>query len=305
MIIDAFPYNGEDFILELRLRLLWDCVDFFCIVESRETFSGNVKERYLLPDFLSRIPHFQSKIIYGQLDKLVGENAWEREYYQRNSLQALCNSISNDSIFLLSDADEIPDPLALIELPSIFTKNPNSIVHFRQQMSYFRLNYILAHDSSNPLPGENGRLYSWYGTVATHLRLGINPQAIRALRSANYEYQGKMILDNGGWHLSYISNGDRFRQKLMSFAHFQDKEIIEELQRTSLLKADPVEKHLQDRTSHVQQFFFVVEQLASAFPKRFLDVLEKVEQFSPHDHVFLEEDSNLQTLARFLRFKNL
>ena len=46
MVIDAFPFNDELDMLELRLGTLDAVVDYFVLVESPRTFSGMPKPLY-------------------------------------------------------------------------------------------------------------------------------------------------------------------------------------------------------------------------------------------------------------------
>ena len=44
MIYDCFSYWDEDTLLELRLNILHDLVDFFVIVEGNKTWQNNSKD---------------------------------------------------------------------------------------------------------------------------------------------------------------------------------------------------------------------------------------------------------------------
>ena len=123
-IFDCFMYFDEEEVLDLRLNVLYDSVDYFVIVESIYNHKG--EERDLLFD-LEKFKKFSNKIIYlkhekipetveiinndddeKEKDKKYIMNALYRENAQRNFIvNGLKNANENDLI-LISDVDEIP-----------------------------------------------------------------------------------------------------------------------------------------------------------------------------------------------------
>ena len=69
-IFDCFIFFNELDLLELRLNVLNNSVDFFVIVESAITFQGEDKDFYFEKN-IERFAKFQSKIIY--LKVQIGE----------------------------------------------------------------------------------------------------------------------------------------------------------------------------------------------------------------------------------------
>ena len=63
-IYDCFIFFNELELLELRLRELQSCVDFFVICEAPVTFRGKQKPLYYLEN-QSRFLEFKEKIIHG------------------------------------------------------------------------------------------------------------------------------------------------------------------------------------------------------------------------------------------------
>lgn len=61
MIVDAFLYGGEHDMLELRLRTLWDVVDYFVVVESDVAHAGQDKS-ISRPDRLERFKPWRTKM---------------------------------------------------------------------------------------------------------------------------------------------------------------------------------------------------------------------------------------------------
>ena len=118
LIVDCFLFYNETSMLEYRLRVLWDTVDFFVICEASKTFVGNDKPFYLTDP---KFDVYRSKIISIHIDNLPfpvpsfsNMEQWENENYQRNKLSdgvltLLENDrISLDDLIIISDVDEIP-----------------------------------------------------------------------------------------------------------------------------------------------------------------------------------------------------
>ena len=84
MIYDCFSYWDEDLLLDLRLNILDNYVDYFVIVEGNKTWQNNPKK---LRFEIDRFKKFKNKIIYVPVKDLPdGEDPYLRENYQRNSI---------------------------------------------------------------------------------------------------------------------------------------------------------------------------------------------------------------------------
>ena len=122
-------FNETD-ILQLRIKLLYDIVDYFIIVEGDTTFQGEYKDyfyeknEYLFNEFKDKIIYKKIKIpSIDYLNKYNSEykdfnNPWKREYYQRDYIHNILSDLDcdKDDIISLSDVDEIlyPDKLKQI-----------------------------------------------------------------------------------------------------------------------------------------------------------------------------------------------
>ncbi len=111
-IYDCFTYFNEDQLLKLRLETLWDYVDCFVICESVLTHTGKPKSvNFDIKNFAK----YQEKIRYILIDSypFVSDNPWDYENYQRNYLIQGLSDASDDDWIMISDLDEIPNPLAI------------------------------------------------------------------------------------------------------------------------------------------------------------------------------------------------
>ena len=126
-IFDCFMFFDEDQVLDLRLNVLNEYVDYFVIVESIYNHRG--EKRNLLFNS-NKYKYFRDKIIYLIYDKIPNSikeiekkdskttqdykyimNALYRENSQRKFiLEGLKDADQND-IILISDVDEIPNLL--------------------------------------------------------------------------------------------------------------------------------------------------------------------------------------------------
>ena len=68
LFIDSFLFNGEE-LVKLRLEFLYKYVDYFYIVESNYTFSGNKKEFYYIDRCSDWFTPYLDKIKFIKIDK--------------------------------------------------------------------------------------------------------------------------------------------------------------------------------------------------------------------------------------------
>ena len=110
-VYDCFSYWDEDLLLDLRLNVLNDFIDYFVIVEGNKTWQNNFKK---LRFDINKLSKFKDKIIYIPVEDMPeGDNPYLRENHQRNCIsRGLKNTLENDLI-IISDLDEIPNPRSL------------------------------------------------------------------------------------------------------------------------------------------------------------------------------------------------
>ena len=231
-IFDCFMYFDEEQVLDLRLNVLNEDIDYFVIVESIYNHKG--EERKLLFD-KNKFQNFNDKIIYLIYDKIPdlvesiydgdSENEKDRKYimnalYRENEqrnfiLEGLRNADENDLI-LISDVDEIPK-LSSVNLNNIH----NEIILFKQDMFYYKFNLALPN-------------FKWTGTKAVKKKKLISPQWLRNVKDRKYpfyridtlisdkKYINIKIVDDGGWHFSNIKSPEMIEHKLRSYLHHRE-----------------------------------------------------------------------------------
>lgn len=204
-IIDSFLFFNEIDLLEIRLNILYDYVDKFVITESDTTFSGNNKKLFFLEN-QSRFDKFKDKIIYNPIK--IPDNisvTWDREIYQRNAPIEKIKEISDDNdLIITSDLDEIPSTEVLENYSDWF--DVNNLYHFKQKMYMYYLN--------------NYKNDNWFGTRACSLSY-LKKRSIDDIRQATEDVNrlDGFIIENSGWHFTYLGGEDQIKYKLESFSH--------------------------------------------------------------------------------------
>ena len=236
-IFDCFMFYDEKILLDIRLNVLNEFVDYFVIVESKYFHNGLKRElNFNINDY----PKFKDKIIYIVHDNRLLEleeinlnddeesktfklnfNAHARENDQRNHILNGLKSSNDDDLILISDVDEIPN---LKKLNLNYIKN--KIIIFEQNIFYYKLNRYLPN-------------FIWHGTKACKKKDLINPQWIRNVKNNKYpffrvdtlfsktKYIDKYFVNDGGWHFSNLKNAAGIELKLKSYLHHVDYKFEE------------------------------------------------------------------------------
>ena len=209
MIYDCFSYWDEDLLLDLRLNILNDYVDFFVIVEGNKTWQNNSKETRF---DIKKFKKFKEKIIYVKVtDMPNGIDPYLRENHQRNCiLRGLTDAKAEDKI-IISDLDEIPNPLKI----SRFKKNMKYAV-FKQNHFYYRFN----------LQSENNPF--WYGSRICNFKDLKSPQWLRNLKFKKRpfwrldKFRLNNIIDDGGWHFCNLKSPENLLYKYKNLCETDD-----------------------------------------------------------------------------------
>jgi len=218
MIFDCFSFFNEFDLLEIRLRELWDVVDYFIAVESGVTFNGRPKSLFLAEN-LTRVAWAMDKLhIYVTSPRvpvvLLARDfrriaAMERVRLQQDIMPAHCRDLGaqDDDVMLLSDVDEIPRAQAVRAAASIATGG--KFVSCKQRMYIYYVNFYQGS--------------GWQGTAAA--RIQDLPSRFSELRLVTRGKRGRLqrgeILPNAGWHFSFMGGAKRVQQKITSYAHLE------------------------------------------------------------------------------------
>jgi len=222
-------FFDEEQMLDLRLNVLNEIVDFFVIVESIYNHKGEKRE--LVFD-KNKFNKFKDKIIYLVHDEIPKQietinqndseneknrkyimNAVYRENSQRNFISQGIKEAKKNDIILISDVDEIPK-FENINIHEI----TNKIIMFKQNMFHYKYNLVLPN-------------FKWTGTKAVRKKNLISPQWLRNTKDRNYpiyridtffskkKYSNIKIIEDGGWHFSNIKTPEMLNHKFKSYLH--------------------------------------------------------------------------------------
>ena len=276
-VFDCFSFYNELDMLEIRLNVLDEVVDYFVIAESSRTFTGRPKalffneNRKRYKKFLHKIRHIV--IDDSEFDK--DTEVWQREFDQKNCvLRGLDDCTENDYI-IISDLDEIINPEVIFNFVG---RHSNSIGVIKQSCYYYYLNCLSSevinvariakfnllkspqqiraypkfskHSSSK----FERNIFKWIGSIRKRLSLLFG------------SYQ---IIEDGGWHFTYLKSADAIRDKIKDFSHteFDDEEY------TSLQSIKSRIDNLQDpfdRNYHLKKV-----EINNSYPKYIRDNQEK------------------------------
>tara|TARA_B100001109_G_scaffold246307_1_gene234905 strand:- start:450 stop:1319 length:870 start_codon:yes stop_codon:yes gene_type:complete len=225
-------YFDEDVVLDLRMNVLDEHIDYFVIVESTFTHKGDARK---LKFNIEKFPNFKDKIIYLVYDnepknikKISNDenetnksikyilNAAYRENGQRNFISEGLKEAQPDDLILISDVDEIPNLMNFD-----FRNFKEKILIFKQDMFYYKFNLRLPN-------------LIWSGTKGCKKKDLLNPQWLRNIKDRKYsfyrldtffsktKYINIKLIDNGGWHFSNLKTAKEIEYKLKSYLHHRE-----------------------------------------------------------------------------------
>ena len=230
-IYDCFSYWDEDLLLDLRLNILNDYVDYFVIVEGNRTWQNNSKK---LRFDIQKFSKFKNKIIYIPVEDMPdGNNPYLRENFQRNCITRGLKKSLPDDLILISDLDEIPNPKVLDK----FKLNMKFAV-FKQMHFYYKFNM---HSTVNPF---------WYGSRICVKKYLKSPQWLRDLKFKKRpfwrldKFRLNNIIENGGWHFCNLKSPDELLYKYQNLCETNDPYIFNEKIDLKYLDVEEIKKKI-------------------------------------------------------------
>ena len=231
-IYDCFQYFNEDEMVDLRLNVLNNYVDYFIISESTRSHQGKIKK---INFNINNFPKFKDKIkfIVAEYKEKInfsnhigGESPVEQ--HQRNALIEGIKDASPEDYIILSDSDEIPDLTKLNEI-----KKNKKFIAFSQKMFMYKLNLQNLDESG------------WIGSKITKKKNLNSMQSLRNLKFKHYPFwridKLNLQIIKGGWHFSFLQSPGQILKKIKSFSHgeFNDNSLsIETIEKRILNNKD-------------------------------------------------------------------
>ena len=229
-VFDSFIFFNELELLEMRLNILDDVVDYFVLTESPFTVSGNEKPLYyqenkdMFGKFNDKIVHHITEEIPNDFNHLLEKSKFHVAYKDPDPYgtpminlpvrfqRALFNrnnsafgiekaGVTDDDLVITSDADEIVNPLLLQDLEWF---NPSNHYVAECRAFYYKLNFLYQED------WMGSRLCTWKHlkntTIAQHRQ----------------DHQNAHKIQDAGWHFSFLGNAENFKLKLASYEHTEN-----------------------------------------------------------------------------------
>lgn len=193
-VFDCFTIFNELDLVELRLEILDPYVDYFILVESNQTFSGQPKPLYYKEN-KERFAKWNKKIIHIVVPDIdiPDDNYFIRHYLCYDLIEGALNEFGEpNDIAFCSDLDEIWNP----DILSKVDENSHSLIQYNY--SYY-LNYLSNEE--------------WTGSLMTKVK-NIFPGFNKLNRTAK-----PFPLREGGWHFSNQGGVEQIIKKIEAYDH--------------------------------------------------------------------------------------
>lgn len=264
-VFDCFTFYNEFDLVEIRLRELWNVVDYFVIAEANTTHQNNPKPFYFKENF-EKFDEFKEKIRLVSIEDMpLSPDTWVNERFQRKAIERGLYDLQADDIVIVSDCDEIPKS----EIIKLIKEDRSLDIYDRHNLhvilTCFKLNYLMVNPKI-----MNGNIMVTKGSAFT------NPQAEREFGFPWVHKPGNMNhFHHAGWHFSYLGDTDFAKNKIRNFAHAETNksEILDSLDIDSLIK----DKVFISKFNGEERFEYV--KVDEYFPKT---VVENLSKYSKH-----------------------
>lgn len=223
-VYDVIIFSVELDLLEIRMRELYNIVDYFVVVESNITFSGDIKP-FIFQEDQNQFHFAKDKIIYRTVtdlnpstfpsNKLQGgekgynnknnkEDPFENEIKMRVGVSKIIDSLNpaKNDIIMQSDVDEIPSFKA-VSLFKYCSGYPD-IIHLGMPSYLYSFEFPMERRSSASdnsvvdIDINNGE-----GAGPRQWRASAKKYGTSTYNGYSHSRQSDTILENAGWHLTF------------------------------------------------------------------------------------------------------
>ena len=209
-IFDCITFFEENRHADLRFNILNDCVDYFVVCEGLFDHKGNKKK---INFNLNNYPKFKKKIIHIICPKFPKKiNPWERQAYQRDYILKNIEIAKDNDLILFSDPDEIPNPK---KIKNLILKKKYLI--FLQNLYYYKIN-LQDINLGNNWEGTRGCLKKNLHSI-NYMRQKVLKKNLKYKFWRIDKEKNIQIINDGGWHFSYLLTPSEIQRKIKTFAH--------------------------------------------------------------------------------------
>ena len=245
-IVDYFPYFDpiDKEKLELRINLLKEYVDTFVICEGNKTHSGlpvnhnlkntinnlnlptdqiNIIELIIPEDDALEVLDIDRYNCYESNDSNINAvKARARDRLIKDGLLSVIDNFSDDTVFIVSDSDEMINPKHLRFFADLVRQHPTRLIKVPLVHLEGRADLrVYNKDTNTPKPWD----CSMFMCTKQHLK-NASPTNMRSNVFNPYEIayamQDGYRIEDVGWHFSWMGNKESRVIKRKSFAHYDD-----------------------------------------------------------------------------------
>ena len=258
-LYDCCMYFDEDLVLDLRFNILNNYVDKFVVAEATKNHAGKDKK---LNFNINNFHKFRNKITYIIVEDMpmnlkYYKKNWPvnhlRDQHQRNALTKGYKDCDDNDLIMISDIDEIPDPNKIKQF-----EIKNKYACFIQKNFQSKLNLLNITDNN------------WMGTKICKKKYLKSPQWLRDQKIKNYPFWRFLkikwnIIENGGWHFSFLMSPENIQKKLKSYAHA-------EFNKANYTNLDKIKNSIENKTDLFdRKLNFEKIEINNNFPKFIVD----------------------------------
>jgi len=227
-IISTHLFMNEIDLLLIRLEELYDCVDYFVLVQSEIT----VQDGSIQPYYGSYEKHkhlfkkYQDKIHVFNLTKNMAPEICNFDPVPRRnaifetlrSAVSQLHGIQSTDLVIFGDADEIPcrKVVNLLKTSDLGKLSNNEIKVLQLDLFYFYFNYRLTNTK-------------WNGLKILNVNTFLNTNEIYVNIRQAHDWDSRYIktaIKNAGWHYSYFGGAKNIQHKMRSLCDHSTREVM-------------------------------------------------------------------------------
>lgn len=236
MVIDSFLFNGELELLELRLKVLYNYVDRFTIVEGNRTFRGDPKSM-MCKEYLKTLGFDNDpKIKLIEVDLTSIDNTNDPNIIENKCRDLQFTSCNDSDIIIMADIDELLHPQYINYQCNYINNNPNNLLLGGIYNLEYQVNYALSEDGVSPTIRRQPLMAKglfWKKNKLSQVRNLI----MKGGHIDSFPFELDWLNDiKHGWHLSWMGDTNEKLNKLNSHSWYLESDPIREKLRDDNIK---------------------------------------------------------------------
>ena len=268
-IYDCITFFQSNLLFELRFHTLKNIVDHFVVCEATKTHMGQPKKINF--DY-KKWKKYGDKIIFIKVKdlpniKIKGKKDYQLLRIQMEKLFLGIKNASKEDLIIFSDEDEIPNPKKI----KYFNSKEYKYGIFMQNMYNYKINLLNVTEGNGNWPGpricKKKNLKSFF-----KLRL-LKIKNISEPFWKFYKERNIQLINNGGWHFTYLMSPALISYKIKNSAHSE----LNKLEYYNINKIKQKIKSLKDIFD--RNIFFKKVKINNSYPKYILDNKKKFKKW--------------------------